>query len=171
MTVWLTLGIYAAAIAVLALAALSDVRSLTIPNRFVLALIGLWVLATAVPPWPGPLDLGLQVATAAAFFALALALFAFNLLGGGDGKLLAALGLWTGPQDAFQLLILIAVAGGAVAIVMLLSSLLGRLRARGDGASTVRQELHRQIPYGVAIALGGMVICGQRMGALAATGL
>lgn len=171
MFVWIAIGIYGSAIVVLILAAISDVRSLTIPNRLVLALLCLWPILLIVPPIPPLAEIGWHIATGAAFFAVALALFAFNLAGGGDGKLLAVLGLWVGPGDALLLLFVIALAGGLVGLAMLTVAILGRYRFPGLPTPTVRQELKRQIPYGVAIAIGGMVICGQRMGALVAGGL
>jgi prepilin peptidase CpaA len=44
--------------------------------------------------------------------------FALRGLGGGDVKLLAALGAWLGPRDAVWLALYTGVAGGVMAIVV-----------------------------------------------------
>ena len=52
--------------------------------------------------------------------------FALGGLGGGDVKLLAALGAWLGPQDALWLALYTGVAGGVMALVV--SAIHGYLR-------------------------------------------
>lgn len=58
---------------------------------------------------------------------LFLPLFALRALGGGDVKLLAAFGAWLGPALVFWVAVYGAIAGGLVAVPMLLWR--GRLRA------------------------------------------
>src|SRR5688572_21648831 len=82
------------AAAALAWAAASDLTRFLIPNR-ACALVALgYVLAAGAMPtaiWLWGLAVGLML------LALGAALFARGLVGGGDVKLAAAIGLWAGP--------------------------------------------------------------------------
>ncbi len=79
----------------LAVAVLTDVETLRIPNRLCLALVAIYpahVLASPVAvDWPGALMLAVAV------FAAGLVPFAAGWVGGGDVKLMAATALWVGP--------------------------------------------------------------------------
>ena len=139
----------------MALAMVSDIRSMTIPNRLNIALVTVFALSALWAGMPG---------TAAAFhflFALAIlaataALFALGWMGGGDSKLIAATALWFGPSSLFlDYLLLAALLGGGVTLLVLLArallqpttglAFLDRLLGRSNG-----------VPYGVA--LGGAAI-------------
>jgi prepilin peptidase CpaA len=81
-------------------------------------------------------------------FLLGALAFGAGWLGGGDVKLLAALGLWMDIRGAGQLLGAIFLAGGVVALLFLLSRL---FRRRGEGPKS------RDIPYGLAITAGALI--------------
>lgn len=122
----------------LAVAALSDLRSRTIPN----ALPAILVAAFLPAAWFAGLGLGqaaLHVAAAAAALVAAALLFALRAWGGGDAKLAAAAILWTGFMAAPRFIAIMALAGGVLALVMLLI-----------------QGRRAKVPYGVAIALAGL---------------
>lgn len=135
------------------LAAATDVDRLRIPNRIVAALVLLYpvyVLAS-----PAPVDWTGGVATAAV--ALGVGVFAWRVggVGAGDAKLLAAALLWAGPAGAATLLLAMALAGGALALVLatdlrFIAADVSRRLFRGSGEVFLRHE----IPYGVAIAAG-----------------
>lgn len=142
-----------------ALAAFTDLTSLTIPNRIcaaIAALYPVYVVAAQQPDWLAAL------AIAVAVFAVGAALFATGLMGGGDVKLMTAIALWAGPQLAFEFMLVTAVAGGAIAILMstslrfVFAQAFQTVGAR-DAEATV---LGRSIPYGVAIAIGAYVVIG-----------
>ena len=100
-------------------ACVTDVRSRRIPNllTFGAAAAGLLV-HTILGGWSGlQLSLTGWVVGAALFFPF----FALGGMGGGDVKLLAALGAWLGPRDAFWLAIYASIAGGAMALVLAVS--------------------------------------------------
>ena len=82
-------------------------------------------------------------------------LFAAGKLGGGDVKLLAAVGLWFSIKSAATMLIAVLLAGGVLALVVLV------LRAvRWSDAARERAVILRPkggIPYGVAIAAGALI--------------
>lgn len=134
----------------LVIAAVTDIRSRIISNRLniaVAALAPLFWMATGLSFWP---DMVLQVALAAAVFAIFAALFALGMMGGGDVKLLAALALWLPLQPMMTLLVIMSVLGGAVTLITIVHH---RVR-RGIGRP--------EVPYGVAISLAGLWVVGER---------
>ena len=72
------------------------------------------------------------------------------MMGGGDVKLAAALSLWFSPASTLKFLVIMSIAGGLLTLVLLAVH-----RAR-------RKEGRPKIPYGVAIAVGGLAILAQR---------
>lgn len=136
--------------AMLVFAAVVDVRTFTISNRLnltVALLAPLYWLSIALPVWPG---VGVQLAAGAAVFVLLAGAFYAGMMGGGDVKLASALALWFSPGSTLKFLVLMSLAGGVLTI-----GILALHRARGR---TGRPE----IPYGVAIAFGGLAILAQR---------
>ncbi|MEM7425004.1 MAG: prepilin peptidase [Pseudomonadota bacterium] len=138
-------------------AAVSDITTMTISNWISLVLIAAFpVLAYASGmAWT---DIGWHFAAAGLMLALGFTLFAFNVLGGGDAKLLAAAALWFGWSDLFTLLVYTALFGAPICIFLLafrnwplpekLSQIkwIDRLHDAKAGA-----------PYGVAICAAGLV--------------
>jgi prepilin peptidase CpaA len=136
--------------AILVIAAVIDVRTYTISNRLnltVALLAPLYWLSIALPVWPG---IGLQLAAGAGVFGLLAAAFYAGMMGGGDVKLAAALALWFSPASTLKFLILMSLAGGILTLLMMA---LHRMK---------RREGRPEIPYGVAIAFGGLAILTQR---------
>ena len=141
------LGILAA---ILVIAAVIDVRTFTISNRLNLAvalLAPIYWLSVALSPWPG---VAVQLAAGATVFALFAAAFYAGMMGGGDVKLAAALALWFPPYATLQFLVFMSLAGGVLTIGLLAWH-------RGK-----RRQGRPEIPYGVAIAIGGLAILTQR---------
>lgn len=83
--------------------------------------------------------------------AVGTVMFGAGWLGGGDVKLLAAAGLWADFERAVILVAAVFLFGGIVAICLLAS----RVFFRRAGGGTMK-ERSKQIPYGVAIALGAL---------------
>lgn len=134
----------------LVVAAVIDTRTFTISNRLnatVALLAPLYWLSIGLDPWPG---MAIQVGVAAAVFALFALAFVVGMMGGGDVKLAAALALWFPPGATVKFLVLMSIAGGVLTLLVLL---VHRLRKR---------EGRPEIPYGVAIAFGGLAILAQR---------
>ncbi len=135
---------------ILVVAAVIDVRTFTISNRLnltVALLAPVYWWAAHLPLWP---DIGLQVAVAAGVFALLAVAFYAGMMGGGDVKLAAALALWFSPMSTMRFLIFMSIAGGLLTLVVMA---IHRLRKKPGKP---------EIPYGVAIAVGGLAILIQR---------
>lgn len=147
--------------ALLAAAAVEDVRSLTIPNRIPLGIIILYpayVLSAGVPvDWQGAALL------AGGALAVGLVLFSFNYAGGGDVKLFVASCLWAGPALFPKFLLVTALVGAAISIGMLAHRRFGARVPLGaaHGSPPVagkRAGRQRDLPYGAAIAAGGIQV-------------
>jgi prepilin peptidase CpaA len=127
-----------------------DMRTFTISNRLnltVALLAPLYWLSMSLTPWPG---VAIQLAAGATVFALLAGAFYAGMMGGGDVKLAAALALWFSPATTIKFLVLMSLAGGVLTLVVLAWH-----RAK-------RREGRPEIPYGVAIAFGGLAILAQR---------
>lgn len=139
-------------------AAVADLRRYTIPNRVSLAILGAYLVyaasAVMLPSlypsvnWLGGLIVGIAVLAVAAF------LFAKGLLGGGDAKLLASTSVWAGPAMVFELVAITALAGGILALGVVAYRAVVKPAAAGTGETPAAPAL----PYGLAIAVGGLYV-------------
>jgi prepilin peptidase CpaA len=157
----------AIAAAVAATSALTDVRDRRIPNRLTYpAMIAGLALQAAVHGWRGLL---LSGAGALLFGGVFLLFYLVRAMGAGDVKLAAALGCIIGPAASWQVMFFTAVAGGVMAIAVMvftgrtLQTLRNTLAVAGfharhglrthpvvnlDNPTAVR------LPYGLAFAAG-----------------
>ena len=137
-------------------AAVSDFRSMTIPNRLTLALAAAFVpvalmLHFSLAQW------GLHLGLGAAGLVLGMVFFALRFMGGGDAKLIAAASLWLGLQGCVALLIYTALAGGALTLGLLFARKTFQPYAAGlPGVISRHLEPKGDIPYGIAICAGGL---------------
>ena len=134
----------------LVVAAVIDVRTFTISNRLnlVVALLApLFWLSVGLPLWP---DAAIQLGIALGVFVLLAGAFYIGMMGGGDVKLAAALALWFSPASTLLFLVLMSLAGGVLTIGLMVAH---RLRSKPGKP---------EIPYGVAIAFGGLAVLAQR---------
>jgi prepilin peptidase CpaA len=142
---------------VMAAAMISDVRQFRIPNSYSLVLAGIYPFAA----WSGGLAgqvILLSLAAGVVVLLVGIGLFALNLFGGGDVKLLAAATLWTGLPLLLNFVLYTALLGGALALVILIFRKLP-LAERLPLAFLRRQ--HREtndIPYAVAIGIAGFIV-------------
>ena len=135
---------------ILVVAAVIDMRTFTISNRLNLAvalMAPLFWWSAQIPVWP---NVAMQVAIAGGVFLLLAGAFYAGMMGGGDVKLAAALALWFSPASTIKFLVLMSLAGGVLTLLIV-----GLHRAR-------KREGRPEIPYGVAIAFGGLAILTQR---------
>jgi prepilin peptidase CpaA len=137
-------GLLIALAIALVVAAFTDMRHRRIDNWLNLAIaLGapLFWWASGLSLWPG---VALQLGVALAAFVVLAGMFALKMMGGGDVKLLTALALWIPPEMFVQLLVIMALSGGVLTLVM------------GAWHIARRQKEKLAIPYGVAIAFGGL---------------
>jgi prepilin peptidase CpaA len=128
-------------------AAVSDLRWRRIPNRLCLA-----IAVLALPYWlatdPTFLRLAIQILCAAVIAMTLMIPFYYRVLGGGDVKMMAALALWLPPDMLYETTLMVAMAGGLLAIGVILFD---------------RRSTSPTVPYGVAIAAAGLVQAVARM--------
>jgi prepilin peptidase CpaA len=162
------------AVLVASAGAVIDVRTARIPNRLTYTM-----LLTALLLRTGLLGLsGLKsgVIGMAVSGGLFLLLFTVGAMGGGDMKLMAAVGAWVGSAQVQTLILAAAIAGGFLAV--------GRMISSRAVSQTLRNTLHlvsyrltsgmqphpelnvqssgsERIPFGVAIAVGALSCAGK----------
>ncbi|PDT03940.1 peptidase [Rhizobium chutanense] len=141
----------------LATAAFSDLFTMTIPNRISLVLISSFFLLAPLSGLGWEM-IGMHLAAAAIVFCICFALFAFNVMGGGDAKLLSATALWFGLNESLVFLMTdVAMIGGLITLLILL------VRAQSHIILAIGLPvpnsvlLAKKIPYGIAIAIGGFM--------------
>ncbi|MDQ3075051.1 MAG: prepilin peptidase [Pseudomonadota bacterium] len=131
-------------------AAVVDIRTRTIANGLNLAIAlmaPLFWWSMGVDLWP---DAALRVGAAVAVFLLFAFAFRLGAMGGGDVKLAAALALWFAPADTVFLLVLMSLAGGVLTLIVMIEH------------NIKKNEGRPEVPYGVAIAFGGLWLLAQR---------
>ena len=141
-------GLLIALAIALLIAAFTDLRSRQIGNWLTgCVALGapLFWWANGLLLWP---DIAVQLGVALGTLAVLAALFRFGAMGGGDVKLLTALALWIAPALFFNLIIMMALVGGILAVVF------------GAWHLARRQRDKLAIPYGVAIATAGLWVLG-----------
>src|SRR6476661_8145158 len=144
--------------ALMAFAASSDLFTMTISNRVSLALVaGFLVLAPA--SGMGLTDMLAHAGAGATVLAIGFTCFAMGWVGGGDAKVTAAAALWFGFDHLLNYLLYASLFGGALTILLLQfrqwplpypfagQAWLLKLHAKESG-----------IPYGIALAIGALVI-------------
>lgn len=138
----------------LAAAAAEDAARLRISNITVLLII-VAAVAAALIIGPG-LALWQNLAVFAGLLVIGTPLFATGKFGGGDVKLFAAAGLWFNLWGALYMLAAVMITGGVLALAILGFRLFGwseearrRVRVLSPASG---------IPYGVAIAIGTLIV-------------
>ena len=144
--------------ALMAFAAASDLFTMTISNRVSLALAaGFLVLALA--SGMAPSEILSHLGAGASVLAVSFVCFAFGWIGGGDAKLAAAAALWFGFGHLLNYLVYASLFGGVLTLLLLQfrqwplpyplagQSWLLKLHAKESG-----------IPYGIALAIGALVV-------------
>jgi len=152
-----TLIVTLAFAAPLLIAAYTDFSTMKIPNKVSLALAAGFLLTLPLH-WQGFPVLGDHLMIGAMFLVAGFAMFAFGWLGGGDAKLMAAIGLWLGWADALPFILYTTLFGAALGLFLLLGNQFLPVRLR---TSTVGMRLFQgdtDMPYGLALAAGALFI-------------
>jgi prepilin peptidase CpaA len=144
--------------ALMAFAAASDLFTMTISNRVSLALVA-GFLVLAMLTGMGLHDILSHVGAGAAVLTVAFACFALGWVGGGDAKVAAGAALWFGFGHLLDYLLYASLFGGGLTLLLLQfrqwplpcalagQTWLLKLHAKESG-----------IPYGIALAIGALMI-------------
>jgi prepilin peptidase CpaA len=144
--------------ALMAFAAASDLFTMTISNRVSLALAA-GFLVLAVLGGMGLHDILSHVGAGLIVLAAAFACFAMGWVGGGDAKVAAGAALWFGFGHLLNYLVYASLFGGLLTLLLLQfrqwplpyavtgQAWLLKLHAKESG-----------IPYGIALAIGALMI-------------
>src|SRR4051794_19576516 len=138
-----------------------DIATRSIRNEIclVLALLGI------AGQLASPMQVAESLIAATILFLLLIVIYQRGWMGGGDVKLLAALAVGLPLMGVIKLFTINALAGGGLAVVHLTMRLLPNPRLAPAGSSFVRRVYaierwrhlrHAPLPYGVAIACGGI---------------
>jgi prepilin peptidase CpaA len=141
----------------MAYAGVSDLLTMTIPNKLSLALAAVFSVLAA----GGALSLdaiALHVAAGALVLAIGCALFACGWIGGGDAKLAAVTSLWLGFGNLLDYFFIASVGGGVLTLIVLV--------ARGAPLPVFalgwrwleRIRMARKVPYGIALAASALIV-------------
>src|SRR5688572_21872173 len=148
-----------------------DVRSGKIPNLLTLPLLLAGLVGSVVwGGWSGLLDSFLACLLLAAPY---VALFLFAGGGGGDAKLMGAIGAWLGLSAGVVVLLAVSICGAVIGLTFAalrgrLRPVLGNMRMIGQGLYGVATGLRARdaaalmpasgvmmkMPYGIAICVG-----------------
>ena len=148
-----------------AVSTVTDLKHRKIPNAWTAAGVVAGLALGVMQGQLGAAVLGLVVA-----LAIGLPLFAIGAVGGGDAKLVAAVGALMGPASLFSALLYAGIAGGVMALLQavrrgtilpILNRTFGlALWAVSLGNAGTRRGLDTPgaiaIPYGAAIAVGAL---------------
>ncbi|MGB8600960.1 MAG: prepilin peptidase [Rhizomicrobium sp.] len=135
-----------------------DLVTYTIPNALSLALVLAFAGFALVAALPLPL-IGSHLAAGLIGLVLGMVFFACRFIGGGDAKVFAAAALWFGLQDLLLYALTASIVGGGFTLLLLfwrkfpLPSWLYRY-----GWVCRLHDSKAGIPYGVALAVGGILI-------------
>ena len=144
--------------ALMAFVAASDLFTMTISNRVSLALVA-GFLALALLGGMSLHDMLLHIGAGTAVLAVAFACFAMGWVGGGDAKVMACVALWFGFDHLLDYLVYASLFGGALTL-LLLQFRRWPLPYQLAGQAWLNRLHDRQsgIPYGIALALGALMI-------------
>jgi prepilin peptidase CpaA len=150
--------------ALLMLAAWRDIATRTIPDTVGLLLVAIGGFARTLD---GALAIMLSLGSSLALFLLLMVAYSRQSIGGGDVKVMTAFSIGLPPIASYHFVVATAIAGGLLGVLYLaLSRVPGRVcqtRRRSLLGRVLAIEAWRirrcgPLPYGVAIAAGGIFI-------------
>jgi len=132
-----------------------DLRQRRLPNALVLTVAVFYLLAALLTPK----ILLAHLAVGLLGLLIGMLLTAARVMGGGDAKLLAAILCWAGPSEWWVALVVTTQIGLLVALL----GLAARWGLRYHPARWLSTPLRlftvaRGVPYGVALAAGGLMV-------------
>jgi len=138
-------------------AALSDASSMIISNKICLVVMAAFAMSVPLA-WDGWAVFGEHMLVGLSFFVMGFILFAVGGLGGGDAKLMAAIGLFWTWGDALLFLVNVTIYGGALALVLLMARNYVPVNVSTNSFVVKMFANEKKIPYGIAITLGALTV-------------
>lgn len=144
--------------ALMAFTAFSDLFTMRISNRLVLATAAAFPILALIAGLPLE-AIGMHAAAGTLVLAVTFAMFAAGWIGGGDAKIAAAIAMWMGFGLVLPFLLYAAILGGVLTLGILIArrymlpapllnvGWIERLHDRATG-----------IPYGIALAVAALLI-------------
>ena len=142
----------------MAFAAASDLVSMTISNKVsLMVMAGFMVFAAWMQM--DLVTIGWHWAMFGIVLLVSFTLFAFNIIGGGDAKLVAAASLWFGWEHTMDYILIFSIMGGLMTLILL------RLRsvplpdrvAKVDWIARL-YNAESGVPYGVALGAAAIIV-------------
>jgi len=144
--------------AAMIVAAVSDLFTMTISNKVPLGLIAGFLVLAAF----SGMDLktiGMHLLAGLAMLVISFTFFAKGWIGGGDAKLYAATAIWMGWPNLLEYTLISCLLGGALTIALLsLSKMPMPVILKQQNWFNRLHTLEDGIPYGLALAAGGILI-------------
>ncbi len=135
-------------------AAWHDVSTMTIPNWVSISL-GVLFIPAAMAAGLSMDEIGWHLVFGAGVLIVCAGLFYLNVFGGGDAKVIAAASLWTGLSASAPFVMGMAIAGGALAGLLIV---LRRMKVQSSQPWAARLLSPEEgAPYAVAIAAGALI--------------
>jgi len=144
--------------AMMAVAASSDLLTMTISNRVSLILVG-GFFALALFIGMSATDMLWHMGAGALVLLLAFGCFVMGWIGGGDAKLAAATALWFGFDHLLTYLLYASLLGGALTFLLIQFRMLPLPQFLA--AHEWVERLHRKdagVPYGIALTAAALLI-------------
>lgn len=144
--------------ALMAFAASSDLLTMTISNRVSLLLIASFFILAILIGMP-VVTIATHVGAGLIVLAVAFGCFAMGWIGGGDAKVASAAALWFGFDHLMPYLVYSSLFGGVLTFAMF--AFRQRPIPYALGSQQWLLRLHSNdsgIPYGIALALGALMI-------------
>lgn len=143
--------------------AVSDFRSMTIPNLFAGLIVLAFVPAYLADAFTGQ---GLEffaswknhALAAAIVFVITFLLFTGRMIGAGDSKLCSALALWVGLEGLAPYLFYMALFGALLGVTTKIMNSKKLVAQPAEGGWIARSQAGEQgVPYGIAICFGAII--------------
>lgn len=136
---------------------LHDLTTMRIPNWISLALLAAFLPGAMLVGLPGG-EIAMHIGVGIAALLIGMAMFALNWVGGGDAKLLAAGCLWMGLPSVLMYVLYSAVVGGLFCLALISARAIAPSYPGVPAWATRLLEPKGDIPYGVALAGGALLV-------------
>ena len=139
-------------------AGIGDVATFLITNKLNLLIAGTF-LVLAIPMGLGWSSIFDHLKIGMLAMVIAFGMFMAGIYGGGDAKMTGAVALWLGPAPMIPVIFYTALAGGLLALVLIISRRVAKHYGLPRSPKWARRLLRRRTgaPYGVALGIGALV--------------